>query len=417
MARLSADAFAFGGEMLSVEDALTLMAARVPPIAETERVAIADADGRVLARSLLAPIDLPPFDNSAVDGYAVAHGDLDPDGVTVLPVVGRIAAGQTASPQGARGGAVRIFTGAPMPAETDTVFMQEVVPLREDGQAQLPPGLARGANRRLKGEDIARGEEALAAGRRLDPRDIALLAALGLDSVEARRRPRAAVFSTGDEIREPGTPLGPAAIYDSNRFALTALLRRCGCEVTDLGVLRDNRDAIRAGLSAASKGHDLIVTSGGVSTGEEDHVRAAIAARDSMVFWRLAIKPGRPVAMGVIEGTPLVGLPGNPVAVFVTFAYVVRPLIAALAGVRPIPIVAANVISGFRHRKKAGRREYVRVSLERRGGETVAAKHPLDGSGVITSLTRTDGLVELGEDRTNVEPGDAVPFIDYRQLI
>jgi len=416
MAQLSADAFAFGGELMRVEDALSLVRARIPPIAKTERMPIADADGRVLARSLVAPIDLPIFNNSAVDGYAVAHADLNPAGTTVLPVAGRISAGQTAEGQGARGTAVRIFTGAPMPAGADTVFMQEDVRLLDDGRVELPSGLARGANRRARGEDIARGDLALAEGRRLEPRDIALVAALGLARLEVRRRPRVAVFSTGDEIRDPGQPLAPAAIYDSNRFALTALLRRSGCEVTDLGVLRDKRDAIQASLFAASKGHDLIVTSGGVSTGEEDHVRASIAARGSLVFWRLAIKPGRPVAMGVVDGTPLVGLPGNPVAVFVTFAYIVRPLIAALSGAVPIPIVASRVVSGFSYRKKAGRREYVRVSIERRGNEIVATKYPVDGAGVITSLTRTDGLVELSEDRTSVELGDAVPFIDYRQL-
>jgi molybdopterin molybdotransferase len=416
MAQLSDDAFAFGGDLMRIEDALSLVSARIPPIAETERVALAEADGRIVARSVIAPIDLPVFDNSAVDGYAVAHADLDPDAATLLPLAGRITAGQIVDREAARGTAVRIFTGAPMPAATDTVFMQEDVRLLEDGRVELPCGLARGANCRAKGEDIARGDEALAAGRRLEPRDIALAAALGLAHLEVRRRPRVAVFSTGDEICDPGTPLGPAAIYDSNRYALTALLRRCGCEVTDLGILRDNRDAIQAGLSTASQAHDLVVTSGGVSTGEEDHVRAAIAGRGSMVFWRLAIKPGRPVAMGVINGTPLVGLPGNPVAVFVTFAYVLRPLIAAMAGAVPTPLIPSTVMSGFSYRKKAGRREYVRVSLERRGAQTVATKYPVDGAGVITSLTRTDGLIELGEDRLSVEPGEPVPFIDYRQL-
>ena len=416
MAQLGADAFAFGGELMRVEEALALVRARIPPIADTERVLLADADGRVLVRSVAAPINLPVFDNSAVDGYAVAHADLNSDAATRLPVVGRVAAGQTAECHGARGTAVRIFTGAPMPAGTDTVFMQEDARPLEDGRVELPPGLSRGANCRPKGEDIARGDEALAAGRRLEPRDIALLAALGLSHLDVRRRPRVAVFSTGDEIREPGTPLAPATLYDSNRYALTALLRRCGCEVTDLGILRDDRDTMQASLSAAAQAHDLVVTSGGVSAGDEDHVRAAIAGRGSIVFWRLAIKPGRPVAMGVMNGTPLVGLPGNPVAVFVTFAYVVRPLIAAIAGAIPTPIIPSTVISGFRYRKKAGRREYLRVSLERRGTQTTATKYPVDGAGVITSLTRTDGLIELSEDRLNVEPGDAVPFIDYRQL-
>jgi molybdopterin molybdotransferase len=416
MAQLSADAFAFGGDLMRVEAALALVIARVPPIAETERVHLADADGRVLLRSVVAPIDLPVFDNSAVDGYAVAHADLNADTATLLPVVGRISAGQTAERHGARGTAVRIFTGAPMPSGTDTVFMQEDVRVLDDGRVELPSGLARGANCRPKGEDITRGDEALAPGRRLEPRDIALVAALGLSHLEVRRRPRVAVFSTGNEICEPGTPLAPAAIYDSNRFALTALLRRSGSEVTDLGILQDDREAMQASLSAAAQAHDLVVTSGGVSAGEEDHVRAAITGRGSLVFWRLAIKPGRPIAMGVMHGTPVVGLPGNPVAVFVTFAYVVRPLIAAIAGAIPNPLLRSTVIAGFSYRKKAGRREYLRVSLDQRGTQTIATKYPVDGAGVITSLTRTDGLIELGEDRLNVEPGDSVHFIDYRQL-
>ena len=416
MAQLSTDAFAFGADLMRVEEALALVIGRIPPIAETERVHIADADRRVLVRSVSAPIDLPVFDNSAVDGYAVAYADLDAQGATRLPVAGRITAGQIVDYQGVPGIAVRIFTGAAMPPGTDTVFMQEDVRLLDDGRVELPPGLARGANRRAKGEDIARGDAALTPSRYLEPRDIALAAALGLSHLEVLRRPRVAVFSTGNELREPGTPLAPTAIYDSNRFALTVLLRRSGCEVTDLGILQDDRDAMQASLSAATQAHDLVITSGGVSAGEEDHVRAAIAGSGSIVFWRLAIKPGRPVAMGVMNSTPLVGLPGNPVAVFVTFAYIVRPLIAAMAGVIPIPPVPSAAIAGFSYRKKAGRREYLRVSLEQLGTQTIATRYPVDGAGVITSLTRTDGLVELGEDRLNVEPGDSVPFIDYRQL-
>jgi molybdopterin molybdotransferase len=416
MAQLSSDTFAFGADLMRVEQALDLVTARIPPIAETEWVGLSEADGRVVVRSVVAPINLPAFDNSAVDGYAVAHADLRPGAATWLPVMGRIAAGQTPETSAARGSAVRIFTGAPMPTGTDTVFMQEDVSLLADGTVEVPAGLKAGANRRTKGEDIGLGDEAIAKGRRLEPRDIALMAGLGLSCVEVRRMPRVAVFSTGDEICEPGAPRGAAAVYDANRYALTALLRRSGCEVTDLGILRDNRDAIEAGLKAAAEAHDLVVTSGGVSAGEEDHVRAAIAGGGSLVFWRLAIKPGRPVAMGVMNGTPVVGLPGNPVAVFVTFAHIVRPLIAAMVGAIATPIMPSTVIADFCYRKKAGRREYLRVSLERRGTETIAKKYPVDGAGIITSLTRTDGLIDLAEDRLDVERGDPVPFIDYRQL-
>ena len=416
MVQLSSDAFAFGGDLMPVEEALALVAARIPPIGEMETVGLIDADGRFLAADVIAPIDLPVFDNSAVDGYAVAHADLALTGPTVLPVSVRIIAGQAASEAVARTTAARIFTGAPMPPGTDTVFMQEDVVVRDDGGVELPPGLGKGANRRPRGEDIASGSVAVPAGRRLEPRDIALLAALGVSVVEVRRRPRVAVFSTGNELRDPGQALGAAAIYDSNRFSLQVMLKRAGCEVSDLGILPDDRDATARRLDAATQSHDLIVTSGGVSTGEEDHVRAAIAAKGTIVFWRLGIKPGRPLAMGIVNGTPLIGLPGNPVAVFVTFAHVLRPLVIALSGGEPSPLAAMTVLSGFDYKKKAGRREYVRVSLEKMDGKTIARKYPVDGAGVLTSLTRTDGMVELSEACTEIRTGDPISFYAYSQL-
>ena len=417
MAQLTDDAFAFGGDLMRIEEALAHVAAHVPPIDETESVAITEADGRVLARPLIAPIDLPAFDNSAVDGYAVAHAALAATGPTVLPVAGRIAAGHGAGHAADLGTAVRIFTGAPMPVGADTVFMQEDVTLLDDGRVSLPAGLKRGANARPRGEDVARGSEVLSAGRRLDPRDVALAAALGVARLEVWRRPRVAVFSTGDEILEPGTALRPASLYDSNRFSLMAMLRRAGCDVTDLGILKDDLHETSERLGAAARAHDLVVTSGGVSTGEEDHVKAAIGRNGSMVFWRLAIKPGRPVAMGVISGAAFVGLPGNPVAVFVTWAHVLRPIVAALSGASVAPIPRQIVTAGFGYTKKAGRREYVRVSLRAEDGRLVAEKYPVDGAGVLTSLTRTDGLVELAEETTVVEPGAAVPFLDYRLIL
>ncbi len=417
MAQLTDDAFAFGGDLMSIEAALAHVAAHVPAIEETERVAITAADGRVLAAPLVAPIDLPAFDNSAVDGYAVAHASLAADAPTVLPVVGRIAAGHGAGHAAASGVAVRIFTGAPMPVGCDTVFMQEDVTLLDGGAVRLPAGLKKGANARPRGEDVAVGTPVLPAGRRLDPRDVALAAALGVAELEVFRKPRVAVFSTGDEILEPGMPLAPASLYDSNRFSLMSMLRRAGCDVTDLGILKDEVGETAARLAAAARAHDLVVTSGGVSTGEEDHVKAAIAREGSMVFWRLAIKPGRPVAMGVLSGAAFVGLPGNPVAVFVTWAHVLRPIVAALSGATVTPIPRQIVTADFDYAKKAGRREYVRVSLAAEEGRLVARKYPIDGAGVLTSLTRTDGLVELAETTTTVAPGDPVAFLDYRLIL
>jgi molybdopterin molybdotransferase len=415
LAQLSDDAFAFGSELMPVEDARRAMAERISAVAETERVPLIEADGRVLAEPLIAPIDLPNFDNSAVDGYAVRFASLAASGETLMPIIGRVAAGH-ASAAAPADAAVRIFTGAPMPENFDTVFMQEDCREIGDGRVVLPAGLERGSNRRPRGEDIGRGDSALAAGRRLGPREIALAAALGIDRLPVRRRLKIAVFSTGDEIVSPGETLPPAGLYDSNRFALQVLLRRLKCDVTDLGILRDKRGEVSAALMNAARDHDAIITSGGVSTGEEDHVRAAMTDAGALAFWRLAIKPGRPVAMGVVQGKPLVGLPGNPVAVFVTFAYVVRPLLAALSGEMLEPAHALGVTADFEYRKKRGRREYVRVSLVEDAAGTLARKYPVDGAGVLTSLTATDGLVELPEDMTKVQPGDRVNFIDYRLL-
>ncbi|PTM39096.1 gephyrin-like molybdotransferase Glp [Bosea sp. 124] len=417
MAQLSRDVEAFGGALMTLEQAGERVLALVGPVAGTEVVALAQADGRVLADDIAAPLDLPPFANSAVDGYAVRFADLATAGSTRLPVAGRVAAGADAVGVTTLGVAVRVFTGAPMPPGADTVFMQEDVAL-EAGVAILPPGLVQGANARPAGEDIARGAVAAAAGQRLRPQDLALLSALGLTGVAVRRRPRVAVFSTGDELTEPGQPLAPAAIYDANRALLRAMVARAGAEVIDLGILRDERDSLARRLAEAANACDLVLTSGGVSTGEEDHVKAAVEQVGELAFWRIGIKPGRPVALGRVGSTPFIGLPGNPVAVFVTFAFVARAMIARLAGTQQAPPVALPVRLGFAYRKKEGRREYVRVSLESAAdGVMVARKHPQDGAGVLTSLTRTDGLVELAEDMTAIAEGTVVPFLAYGLLV
>jgi len=417
MAQLSDDAFAFGGPLMTVAEARALFLARLSPVVGTESVPLAQADGRVLASDLESPLPLPPFDNSAVDGYAVRFDDLAHSGETRLPVAGRLAAGMAAGAQSAAGTAVRIFTGAPMPPGFDTVFMQEDV-RAEGGSVVLPAGLGRGANRRLAGEDLPEHGVALSAGRRLAPADIALAAALGLADVTVRHRLRVGVFSTGDEVVEPGRPLGPAKLYDANRFMLLALLGRIGCAASDLGILPDEPGALSRALEGAAAEHDLLITSGGVSTGEEDHVKAAVEAAGALTFWRVGIKPGRPVAMGVVRGAAFIGLPGNPVAAFVTFVQLARPLIARLAGEDFQPPVAVPVRSGFAYRKKEGRREYVRVRLERQGdGSLLAHKHPREGAGVITSLTETEGLVELPEELTQLAAGDSVGFLPYAALI
>jgi molybdopterin molybdotransferase len=421
MAQLTDDCFAFSGPLMPIADMERLIAERVAPVAETETVPLMAARGRVLAADVIAPLDLPPFDNSAVDGYAVRHADLNADAETRLAVEGRLTAGSAALAALGPGAAARIFTGAPMPAGADTVFMQEDV--RVEGAAVIvPPGLKRGSNRRLSGEDVRKGAVVLHGGRRLAAQDVALAAAVGLTKLVVRRRVRVALFSTGDEIVDPGSPRPAAALYDANRYLLAGMLERLGAAVTDLGILKDDPAALATAMAAAARDHDLVLTSGGVSTGEADHVRDAVDKVGRLVFWRVAIKPGRPVAMGVIpskgSSAAFVGLPGNPVAVFVTFARVVRPLFLRLAGACPEPLTALPVRFAFAYKKKKGRREYVRVAL-RPGADGVveAFKHPQDGAGVITSLTETDGLAELPEDATTVEPGSTVGFLSYATLM
>lgn len=423
MAQLSDDCFAFNGPLLPVAEAERLIVDRVIPVDGIETVPLREAAGRVLAEDIVAPLSVPPFDNSAVDGYAVRADDLDPQRDTRLAIVDRVAAGQAAAHALAAGQAIRIFTGAPMPAGSDTVFMQEDCRV-EGGAVIVPPGLKSGANRRLAGEDMRAGAVALPAGRRLAAQHVALAAALGLTALEVRRRVRVALFSTGDEIVEPGAELPRAALYDSNRYLLAGLMARFGADVTDLGILTDDARQLADALRAAAANHDLVLTSGGVSTGEADHVRGALESIGRIVFWRVAIKPGRPVALGVIpssnsgEGAAFVGLPGNPVAVFVTFVRVVRPLLLQLGGALPEPLIALPARAAFSYKKRKGRREYVRVAL-RQGGDGVieAVKHAQDGAGVITSLTETDGLAELTEDVTSVEPGSPIGFLSYATLI
>src|SRR5258706_8988807 len=418
MAKLSDDCFAFGGPMMSVDEAVGIIAARVTPVREVETVSLAEADGRILASDISAPLPLPPFTNSAVDGYAVRSGDLPSQEEASFPVTGRIQAGASARGPVKPGHAVRIFTGAPMPQGADTVFMQEDVRIDEAGRVVLPTGLRPGANVRPAGEDIPVGSFALAAGLRLRPQDIALAAAFGLTHLDVIRRIRVAVISTGNELVSPGAPREAAQLFDSNRFMLMAMLVRLGCEGSDLGILRDDRASLAHGLKTVAATHDLILTSGGVFIGGEDHVKAGVESVGTLVLWRMAIKPGRPVAMGIIGGTPFIGLPGNPVASFVTFVHVGRPTVLALAGASqqhllPLPGRAAVI-----YNDETRLHEYERVNL--RNADDRALEHvkfPREGAGLLSSLVDTDGLVELGEKMTQVEPGQMVGFLGYASLI
>jgi molybdopterin molybdotransferase len=416
MTQLSDDCFAFGDALLTLDAALARIDERVTAVVETEAASLEAARGRILARDVVATMNLPPHANSAVDGYAFVHADLVPDRETVLPISGRAAAGHPLGRAAIRGEAIRIFTGAPMPEGTDTVMMQEDC-VAEGGLVRLKPGIKQGANRRHAGEDVREGAVALAAGRRLGPPDLGLAAALGFRELTVFRPLRVALLSTGDEICDPGALLPPGAVYDANRFMLAALLTGLGCAVTDFGIRPDREAVLADTLAMASADHDLIVTSGGVSTGEEDHVKSAIERRGSLHFWRLAIKPGRPVALGQIGAIPLIGLPGNPVAVVVTFLVLARPLILKLSGAAPSAPSLFRVRAGFAYRKKPGRREYLRASLTREGDIVTATRYPSDGAGILSSVVQSEGLVILDETTSDLALGTMVDFLPFSEVI
>ncbi len=416
MAQLSDDCFAFGGELMRTAEALAMLSDRLDVVVDAEKVALRDALGRILAEDVISERPVPPHDNAAVDGYAVRFEDLDANTDTSLTVGGRVAAGETLGREVSAGEAIRIFTGAPMPDGADTVLMQE--DCETDGDTVvIPPGIKRGANRRFAGEDIEAGATILEAGARLRPQDIGLAASIGLTALPVHRRLRVALFSTGDEVRDTGEALPPGCIYDANRYSVAAALERLGCAVADLGILPDDRAVIEKTLGEAADGHDLIMTSGGVSTGEEDHVRQAVEALGSIHFWRLAIRPGRPLALGQIRKVPFIGLPGNPVAVLVTFMRFARPAILRLAGARVTEPLVYRVPTDFDIKKKEGRREWLRVSLERGpDGAPVLRKFPRDGAGILTSMVQTDGLVELPEELTRLEAGTMVDFLPFSEF-
>ena len=420
---LDSDCFSGGGPLMPLELALTLLRQRIHPVVGIETLPLEAAQDRILATDVVARFDVPGYDNAAVDGYAVYAGDLDPAGETRLPIAGRAAAGHPLDRPQPRGTAVRIFTGAAMPegpdgaAGPDTVAMQEDCRIEGD-RVVIAAGLKRGRNRRRHGEDVTAGSTILAAGVRLRPQEIGLAAAAGLAKLALRARLRVALFSTGDELAEPGQPLADGTIHDSNRYTLGALLRQSGAAVSDLGILPDRPDAVRLALQVAARDHDLLLTSGGVSTGEEDHVKAAVTAMGRLHLWRLAIKPGRPLALGQIDAAgravPFVGLPGNPVAAMVTYLRIARPLILGLMGAKDLEPVRYRLAAAFALHKKADRREFLRgwIETDAAGNQSVQ-RFERDGSGILTSMTTATGLIEIAEGATEIAPGDLVDFLPF----
>ena len=401
---LDDDCFRHDRDRLRHAEALALIAERLAPVVGTETVPLAAADGRVLAETVTAPRAVPGHDNAAVDGFAFAHA-----GGTTFRIASRIAAGDAGGTLGT-GEAARIFTGAPMPDGADTVAMQE--DCVADGDTVTVPTLKPGANRRRAGEDVAAGSTVAAPGTVLRPQDVAAIASTGAGSVTVRQRLRVALLSTGSELLAPGAPFRQGGVYDSNRPMLLALLARLGCAVTDLGALPDDRRAIERVLGEAASDHHAVVTSGGASKGEEDHLLASLDALGRRHLWQLAVKPGRPMMMGQIGDAAVLGLPGNPVAAMVCALLYLRPALARLSGASLPGPTRYPLPAAFSIRSKPDRREFLRGWVE--AGRAV--KFERDGSGLISGLTRATGLIEITEETVRVDEGEPVGFIPFAEL-
>jgi molybdopterin molybdotransferase len=399
--------------LLTLDEALARLLAAVEPLPQSEvhSVSTFDALGRVLAEDVRSALDVPPADNTSMDGYALRAADVTAAG-TVLPVSQRIPAGVVGTPLAA-GTAARIFTGAQVPAGADAVVMQEQCAAVEGG-VRVDAVPAPGQWIRRRGEDVLRGDVVLARGARLTPQALGLAASVGAASLSVMRRPRVALFSTGDELVMPGEPLKPGAIYNSNRFTLRGLLQSLGCEVTDLGIVPDRLDATRAALRRAAEGCDLILTCGGVSVGEEDHLRPAVQAEGRLDLWQIAIKPGKPLAFGKVgDSAWFIGLPGNPVSSFVTFLLAVRPVLLRLQGALELAPRSLKLNAGFDWPRPDRRREFLRARL----GESGALElFPNQSSGVLTSVVWGDGLIDNAPGNAIVH-GDAVRFLPFAELL
>ena len=383
----------------------------VAPVSEIENVPLRDALGRVLARDIVSTIDVPAHDNSAMDGYAVRSADLSQSAPVTLVEVGTALAGRPFAGSLGPGQCVRIMTGAVMPPGSDTVVIQEIAQV--DGErVTIPPGQEPGQHRRLAGEDLRKGRSALAAGTRLRPAELGLIGSLGVANVQATRRLRVALFSTGDELRSIGEALGPGQVYDSNRYTLRGMLERLGCDVIDVGVVRDDPQLLEAAFLRAASEADAVITSGGVSVGKADFTRRMMAKLGDVAFWKIAMRPGRPMAFGRIRSGDrsaiLFGLPGNPVAVMVTFYHFVRGALLCMMGCSSTELPLLRVKSQAAIRKKPGRTEYQRGILEPSGGEWTVRLTGAQGSGILRSMSEANCFVVLAHEQGSVQPGEPV---------
>jgi molybdopterin molybdotransferase len=405
-----------------VAQAQQIMRTFVTPIDAVEKLALRSALGRVLAQDIISAIDVPQHDNSAMDGYALRGADLDPQQPASLRIVATTLAGGGFDGVVKAGECVRIMTGAPMPAGCDTVVPQEFT-RAGDGSVTIPAGIVKpGDNRRLRGEDLAAGKPALPGGKILRPADIGLLASLGIAEVPVRRRLRVAFFSTGDELRSVGEPLDSGCVYDSNRYTLYGMLQRLGCDLIDMGVVRDDPAALEAAFRSACENADAVITSGGVSVGEADYTKQMMAKLGDVAFWKIGMRPGRPMAFGRIASNGrsayLFGLPGNPVAVMVTFYFFARDALLQMMGAQPQPLITARVRSAAAIRKKPGRTEYQRgiVFVDENGNQQVKLVGA-QGSGILRSMSEANCMVVLGHAQGNVEAGGMVDVVLFDGLV
>ena len=414
IAEIAAQLQGYDPQALSAEGVGEFLARLVTRVAETETVGVLEAHGRVLARDLVSPISVPPHDNSAMDGYAFAGGQLARAPLQ-LEVVGTALAGKAWQGEVRAGQCVKIMTGAIMPAGLDTVVPQEFTKTLADGRVEVPAGLLQpGDNRRFKGEDLMEGRPALRAGERLGPAAGGLVASLGIPQVEVFRRLKVAYFSTGDEILSLGEAPREGAVYDSNRYTVHGMLARLGCEVIDYGVVRDDPALLEQAFRDASARADAIITSGGVSVGEADFTKAMMKKLGDVAFWKIAMRPGRPMAVGRIGDAVLFGLPGNPVAVMVTFLAFVRPALLRMMGAAATQPVLLKAHSTEAMRKKPGRTEYQRGVVTRSAdGRLEVRTTGNQGSGVLSSMVQANGLIVLHHGQGNVAAGDAVDVMMF----
>lgn len=418
-AKLIDDCFVLDKDRIAHHEALAILRSRVHPVVESEEVKLAEAAGRFLAEALVSPRPIPAHDNAAVDGYAFAHSAYNKEKGAKLIVAGEASAGHPFQAKPPPDSAVRIFTGAVMPSGLDSVVMQEDTRIEQMGNERwvhIPPGLKQGANRRLAGEDSKPGDVLVEVGTTLRPQEVATAAATGLDRLRCYAPLKVAVVSTGDEILRPGEAFTRGKVYDANAAMLKGLIQAAGAEAVDLGILADNAGLVRAALSDASVRYNVVVVSGGASQGAEDHVVRNIDALGKRHLWQIAIKPGRPMSFGQIGDCVVLGLPGNPVAVFVCFLIYVRPVLTRLAGgIWPEP-VSFPLPASFAQKKKVGRREFWRARLTRTGGRLAVAKFARDGSGLISSMREADGLIEVAENVSEVREGDIVDFMPFTEF-